>query len=361
MTPQQSRDDATAGAFVPPTAERPIVACFNENPTGLSEAARRAAAESLCSCNRYPFERGEVLRRACARLIGGQPDQVVLAQGSAEAIRAAVDAFAHPGAKLVTAELTYGDGVRAADRCGIPAVLAPMGPDWSMNVPELRRLAAQAAAGGTAIVYVANPNNPTGTLADAEALFGWIRSEPENTVFILDEAYAEYAGDDFRSAAALVADGCANLVVLRTFSKIYGMAGLRLGYAYAAAPLARKIRNRIAYDFFQSVPAVEAALAEIGDGEFLARARADNLESRRILEDVLGELGLEFLPSRTNFVFFNLRRPLAPFAEAMRAEHILVGRAFPPADTWCRITCVRPDEMRHVAAVMRRLRGRGLV
>lgn len=350
--------EAPAG-FVKPTAEKPIIACFNENPLGLSAAARKAVADSAAVANRYPFARAEVLRKACAEMIGGKPDEIVLSQGSAEAIRASIEAHNGPGATLITAELTYSDGEMCAVRNKIPVVKVKMGPNWSMDIAGWRAAAAKAAEKGTAIVYFVNPNNPTSTIADTAQLFDWIRSKPANTVFILDEAYAEFVEDPtYRSAAELVREGLDNVIVLKTFSKIFAMAGLRLGYAYAVPSRVKLVHDHIAYDFFQNTPAIEAALAEMNDKEFLAKSKAENLESRRIMEEVLKELGIEYLPSQTNFVFFNLNGPLKTFADAMKAEHILVGRPFPPATTWCRLSYARPDEMRYIAQVMRDLRAK---
>lgn len=199
-------------------------------------------------------------------------------------------------------------------------------------------------------------------MQDTNALFDWIRGKPANTVFILDEAYAEFVEDkSYRSAAELVREGLDNVIVLKTFSKIFAMAGLRLGFAYAAPERVKKVHDHIAYDFFQNTPAIEAALAEMNDKAFLKQSLEETLESRRIMEEVLKELQLEYLPSQTNFVFFNLKKPLKVFADAMKAEHIMVGRPFPPATTWCRVSYVRPAEMKYVADVMRALRTKGVI
>ena len=208
-----------------------------------------------------------------------------------------------------------------------------------------------------------NPNNPTSTIADTNQLFDWIRSQPKNTVFLMDEAYGEFVVDpSWKSTIELVHAGAKNVIVMKTFSKIFGMAGLRLGFAYTASPeLHKRVHDHIAYDFFMNTPAIEAALAEIGDLGFLRLSNSENKEARKIMEDLFKELNLEYLPSQTNFCFFNLKGPLEPFAKAMKAENILVGRPFPPALTWCRISYVRPEEMKYVADVMRGLRKKGVI
>ncbi|MDO5531554.1 histidinol-phosphate transaminase [Sutterella sp.] len=352
---------AAAPAFEKPTAERPLRACFNENPLGLSAGAREAVKKSIDEANLYTDDACEECRLACAKMIGGKPEEIVLSQGSAEAIRASVEAFARePGAALIIPELTYSDGEMAAERNGLPILKVKMGPNWSINVPAMREAAAKVAKKGFAIVYFVNPNNPTSTIADTEALFDWIRSNPKNTVFLVDEAYAEYVADkSYRSTTEFVAAGQKNIIVLKTFSKIFGMAGLRLGFAYAAPETAKRVYVRIAYDSLQNIAAVRAALFEMNDPAYLKQSREENAESRRIMAELFEELKLEYLPSQTNFCFFNLKAPLKPFADAMKAENILVGRPFPPADEWCRISFVRPDAMRYVADVMRGLRAKG--
>ena len=361
LSASQSAAAQAAPAFTKPTPEKPIMACFNENPLGLSKAAAEAVAKSAAVANRYPFVRAEALRKACAKFIGGSPKEIVLSSGSAEAIRASVEAYAHvKGTTLIIPELTYSDGEMAAKRNGMPVVKVKMGPKWSIDIPAMKLAAKKAAEKGFAVVYFVNPNNPTSTIADTKSLFDWIRSRPANTVFLVDEAYAEFAADpSFRSTAELVKEGLENVVVLKTFSKIFAMAGLRLGFAYAVPETVKKVHDHIAYDFFVSIPAIEAGLAEIEDKAFLKLSNDENKAARAIMEKVCEELRIECLPSQTNFCFINLKAPLKPFAEAMKKENILVGRPFPPALEWCRISYVRPAEMQYVADVMRRLRKEG--
>ena len=340
-------------------ANGPIIASFNENPLGLSQKAREAVAASAANCNRYPFVRVETLRKACADFIGGKPENITLSQGSAEAIRASIEAFNEPGVQLVIPELTYSDGEMCAVRNKMKVTKVKMGPNWSIDIAAMK--AAVKAHKGKSIVYFVNPNNPTGTIVDSKPLNDWIRAEP-GVLFLVDEAYGEFVEDKrFVSTATLVAEGLKNVIVLKTFSKLFGMAGLRLGYAYAHPETAKRVHEHIAYDIFMNVPAIEAALAELNDQEFIALSKSTNKEAKKVLVDVLDELKLEHLPSETNFVFFNLKAPLAAFADRMKAEGILVGRPFPPADGWCRLSLAMPDDMRRIAAVMRDFRKKGWV
>lgn len=346
--------------FVEPTKARPIVASFNENPLGLSLKARKAVADSIRVMNRYPFVKAEVLRKACADFIGGKPEEIALSQGSAEAIRASIEAHKAPNVQLVIPELTYSDGEMAAVRNGIPVVKVRMAADWSIDIDGMKKAVADHK--GPSIVYFVNPNNPTGSIADSKKLADWIRSKPVDTVFLLDEAYAEYVVDrSYVSMKTLVKEGLDNVIVLKTFSKLFAMAGLRLGFAYACPALVKKVREHIAYDIFMNVPAIEAALSELNDPEFLKVSREMNDAARDIIEKTLDDLKIKYLPSQTNFIFFELKGPLKPFADRMAAENILVGRPFPPADTWCRLSFTRPDDMVYIVKKLKEFREKGWI
>lgn len=157
-------------------------------------------------------------------------------------------------------------------------------------------------------------------------------------------------------------EGFENVVVLKTFSKIFAMAGLRLGFAYAAPKVIERVKKHVAYDVMMNNCTIEAALAELNDPDFLKRSKAVNDESRKILTDCLDELGLEYLPSQTNFVFVNLKAPLKPFADRMmKEENIMVGRPFPPAVEWCRISLGLPEEMKYFTEKLRAFRKKGWV
>ena len=349
---------ADAPSFTPPAKGRPMLLSFNENPLGLSPAARKAVAEATAQSSRYPFVRVEVLRKAMADFIGGTPANILPTHGSAEAIRASVEAYIEPGVKLVVPELTYSDGEDTAKKNGLPVVKVPMGPKWSIDVPAMKAAAAKAAQEGPVIVYFVNPNNPTSTACDGEALLAWIREKPARTMFLVDEAYAEFADPKvFRTTTGLVKEGFENVVVLKTFSKIFAMAGLRLGFAYAAPKVIERVKKHVAYDIMMNNCSIEAALAELNK-----RSKAVNDESRKILTDCLDELGLEYLPSQTNFVFVNLKAPLKPFADRMlKEENIMVGRPFPPAVEWCRISLGLPEEMQYFTEKLRAFRKKGWV
>lgn len=347
--------------FVAPTADKPLHLSFNENLLGMSPKAKKAAMQALAEASYYPFVACEQMRKACAAFMGGKPENIMLSHGSAESIRASIESHITPDAVLFVPALTYSDGEDTAVKNGVKVVKVPMGPKWSIDVDAMRK--AVAAHKGHSIVYFVNPNNPTSTIADCAKLVAWIRSRPRNTFFVIDEAYAEYVTDpSFISCKTLVDEGFDNVCVLKTFSKIFAMAGLRLGFAYAAPEVIKTIRKQVAYDVMINIVAIRAALAEIDDKVFIETSRNENTKARGILFATLDELGIEYLPSQTNFAFMNLKAPLKPFADRMLKErHILVGRPFPPAVEWCRISLGTADDMKFFCEALRDFRKNGWV
>lgn len=232
---------------------------------------------------------------------------------------------------------------------------------WAMDLEGMKK--AVAAYDGPSIVYLVNPNNPTSIVTPSAPIEEWIASKPANTIFILDEAYADYVMDaNYRTADALVKAGAENVLVLRTFSKIHAMAGMRMGYLIASEERVKHVMQYVEEDAMTiSYPGVMAGIASIQDKEFLELSKKSNLLSRSIMLDVLEELKLTCLPSQTNFLFHKINVPLGEYQEAMRQRHIIVGRAFPPAEGWCRLTLGTPGEMEFVAKTMRELRKKNLV
>ena len=353
-------ETAAAAAFVPPTKDNPLLLCFNENPLGMSPAAKKAVAAAAEKGSRYPFARVEVLRKAVAQYMGGKTDNILLTHGSAEAIRASIEAYKTADVQVVAPELTYSDGTDTAEKNGMKVTRVAMGKDWSIDIAAMKK--AVASWKGSSIVYFVNPNNPTSTIVKSTELLDWIASRPARTVFVVDEAYAEFVADPtYKSAKTLVDAGLENVIVLRTFSKIFAMAGMRLGFAYAAPAVIARVKKHVAYDIMMSVPAIEAALAELADPQFLAYSREQNAQARSILTAALDKLGIAYLKSQTNFVFMDLKAPLKPFTERMKAENIMVGRPFPPALTWCRVSLGTPAETTYFVKKLFEFREKGWV
>ncbi|WP_380178849.1 pyridoxal phosphate-dependent aminotransferase [Kalamiella sp. sgz302252] len=345
---------AGAAAFSPPSADNPIRINFNENPLGMSPKAQAAARNAVAKANRYAKAEIIGLREKVAEHHQVSSSSVLLTAGSSEGIRAAVEAWSPLGSQLVIPELTYGDGEHFAKIAGMKITKVKALADWAFDIEGMK--AAVASHDGPSLVYLVNPNNPTGTITPADLIEPWITSKPANTMFIVDEAYAEFVNDTrFRSVTPLIAKGMDNLILLKTFSKIHAMAGMRVGYAVAHPNAIALLENHVAGEKINFC-GVDAALASMSDTAFIAYSKKSNDLSRQILLKALDELQLPYLPSEGNFVFHQLKTPLKDYQKHMADAGVLVGRAFPPADNWCRVSLGTPEEMQWVANTMREFR-----
>lgn len=345
---------SSSATFSAPTAEHPIRINFNENPLGMSPRAQAAARDAVVKANRYAKEEIIALRSQLAGRYQLPDESILLTAGSSEGIRAAIEAYATLDTQLVIPALTYGDGEHFAAIAGMKITKVPMLAGWQFDINGLKQAVANHA--GPSLVYLVNPNNPTATITPADAIEPWIASKPANTLFIVDEAYAEFVNDPrFRSVGPLLKQGADNVILLKTFSKIYAMAGMRVGYAVAQPALIARLANHVAGEKINFC-GVNAALASLHDDAFVTYSKKSNDTSRQILLQALDALNLDYLPSEANFVFFKLNTPLAAFQQQMKQAGILVGRAFPPADDWCRISLGTPQEMTFVAHTLKQFR-----
>jgi len=330
----------------------------NENPLGLAPAARAAVLEGMSEANRYPFTAMGPLREAVAARHATTPDHVVLGNGSTEILRIAVAAFGGAGGLLLTAHPTFEDITDYAQPFPYAVERFPLTPAFAHDIPAMRERAGRAA--GPVVVYLCNPNNPTGTLTDCAAIDAWIAEAPERIFFVVDEAYVDFVDDPRYWAFDRVAVARPNVLVVRTFSKIFGMAGLRAGYGIGRPETVARLAAHVT----QSTPnhlAQVAAIASLRDPDVIERGRATNARARRILLDALDALGLEYLPSHANFVMHRIPGDLGTYRRRMRERDVQVGRAFPPMLSYNRVSIGLPAEMEEFTAVLRDFRERGWV
>ncbi len=350
-----------AGAGAAPAAPPPQAAPApgtvrlgsNENPLGLAPAARRAILEGLGDANRYPREARTALIAALAARHQVAPEQIQLGTGSTEILQMAVQAT-HPAATIVIAEPTFEDVARYAAASGRRVSAVPLRADWAHDVAAMRA----AAGDGPALVFLCNPNNPTGTITPCDETDAWIAEAPPGVTFLVDEAYFEFVDDArYRAATGWIARK-SNVVVSRTFSKIHGMAGLRLGYAVAQADTIRRLGLQACSNNVNQL-ALVAGLAALGDTAFHERSLAGNRAARRVLTDALDALGIEYLPSHTNFVMHRIGTDVTRYNPAMREAGFIVGRPFPPLTGYSRVSLGRPEEMERFVTALRALRAAG--
>ncbi|MEO1081025.1 MAG: histidinol-phosphate transaminase [Pseudomonadota bacterium] len=316
----------------------------NENPLGMSPLARAAAAEALERGHRYSFGVEGLLGQEIAAIEGVEKDNVTIANGSTGILEAVVWQQAMRGGTLVQPKITFGAVGQIGDAARLKRIDVPMLEGFRIDLEAME--AAAAKVKGPVLVYLVTPNNPTGLLTPYEALDSWIRRAPDNVFFLIDEAYHELVDDDsYRSCVRLVQEGRENLVVARTFSKIYAMAGMRLGYAMAAAPVIKALQEYYS-SWSVNIAALEAGRASLKDAEFRSFSFESNRSARGVTQNALAALGLNYIPTQGNFLIHEIRMPLESYQQRMRDTGILVGRDMGLGYGWNRLSIGTPDEMK---------------
>jgi len=268
----------------------------NENPLGVSPKAMAAMQAELADIARYPDGNGFILKDAIHKKFGVSHAQIVLGNGSNDVLELAARAFLAPGVSAVYAQHAFAVYPLVTQATGARGIAVPA-KDYGHDLDAMRR----AIAADTRLVFIANPNNPTGTWLPKAALHAFLKSVPDNVLVVLDEAYDEYLADDRKSEAIAWLAEFPNLILTRTFSKAYGLAGLRVGFALAHAEVA-DIVNRVRQPFNVNSMALAAAAAALDDDDFVRRSR--NLNDAGMAQITAGvqALGLDYIPSYGNFV-----------------------------------------------------------
>lgn len=272
----------------------------NENPLGTSPRAMQAMQQSLDDIARYPDGNSFALRDALCAKFGLQPAQLVFGNGSNDILELAARAFLAPGAEAVYSEhafAVYALVTQAVGATGVAVAATDFGHDLDAMLTAINPR--------TRVVFIANPNNPTGTLLQKEALLAFLQRVPASVLVVLDEAYDEYLPQALKSASVSWLSSFDNLIVSRTFSKAYGLAGLRIGFGMASVKVA-DIMNRVRQPFNVNSVAQTAAVAALVDDEFVARSYALNQAGMQQIVEGLDALGLEYIPSYGNFLSFRV-------------------------------------------------------
>jgi len=296
----------------------------NENPLGPPSAALEAIREALPQLALYPDGSGYHLKNALAECHNIDTARITLGNGSNDVLVLLAETLLTPDVEAVFDQHGFIIYRLAVQATGAVAHVAASNPA-DHGQPYGHDLAAFEAAltGRTRLVFIANPNNPTGTWVTADRLYDFLQQVPEQTVVVIDEAYGEYvARDDYPDTLAWL-DEFPNLVITRTFSKIYGLAGLRIGYAISHPDLA-ELLNRIRQPFNVNSLAQTAAIAALHDDGFVARSRSTNREGLDYLTEALTSMGLSVSPSIGNFVLVDMGRPAGPIYERLLQAGIIV-------------------------------------
>ena len=331
-------------------ASGPIRLSANENPYGPIAPALAALRDSGGAASRYPGAVRTELRERLARLHGVAPDQIALGCGSSDILRMADAAFLGPDRKIVAAEPTFEAVLGYAKVTRADAVKVPLTADFRHDLPAM----AAACDASTGLVYVCNPNNPTGTIVGAADLSAFLERVPPTCVILVDEAYHHLVDDPSYRSALELAPRRENVLVARTFSKIYGMAGMRLGYGVGSAARIAAMDERASFDNANEA-ALAMALASLSDEASVAERRRLLNGTRRWLCAELDRDRRHYIPSHANFVMIDVGEDVAPVGEAFRARGILVGRKFHSMPQWLRVSIGTQEQIAAFMAALREI------
>ncbi|HEY7743020.1 MAG TPA: histidinol-phosphate transaminase [Burkholderiales bacterium] len=296
---------------------RIIKLASNENPRGVSPLAQRAIAAVLPELARYPDGNGFDLKQALSRRHGLPQERIVLGNGSNDVLEMAARAFLGPGLNAIYSQHAFAVYPLAVQAAGAAGIEIPA-KDFGHDLAGMRRAVTPA----TRLVFIANPNNPTGTLVPARELEAFIAGLPREVLVVLDEAYNEYLAPENRSDTIGWLARFPNLVVTRTFSKVYGLAGLRVGYALAEAGVA-DLMNRVRQPFNVNSVALAAATAALDDTTFVRESFELNRSGMRQLAEGFKRLAIEYIPSHGNFVSFKVNDAGGVYRKLLRAGVIV--------------------------------------
>ena len=319
----------------------------NENPYGPSPKAFQAITESFGLVCRYPDEHNNVLIDKLAKLNGVNHDQILLGDGSGEILKLCAETFTGPqNGKLVAADPTFEAILNNASANGAEVVKIPLTSTFAHDLPKM----LAAAKGG--VIYVCNPNNPTASITPKEELRDFIAKTPRETMILVDEAYFHYANSpDYESVISLVKEH-PNLIVSRTFSKIYGMAGLRCGYCVAQKETIERMRRNQMWDSVNCM-ALAAATASLDDPDQVTNGKRSTNEAKQFTISELDKIGYKQIPSQANFIMFDCKKPVVPLIKAMKERNVHVGRLFPALPNHMRVTIGKKSEMETFLAAFR--------
>jgi histidinol-phosphate aminotransferase len=332
-----------------PTGSVVVRLSANENPYGPSAKAHEAMKEAHPACNRYPDEANDVLIDKIAKVNGVNREQIVLGDGSSEILKLCAETFTGPTqGKLIAPDPTFEAILEYSKGCGGEVVKVPL---TSSFAHDLSKMGSAAQKG---LIYICNPNNPTASITPKSDLRSFISKTSPDTVILVDEAYFHYADSpDYESVIPLVRDH-PNLIVARTFSKIYGMAGLRCGYCVAQPETIKRMRPFQMWDSV-NVMALAAASASLDDESQVTNGKKTNSEAKGFTLTELDKMGYKSIPSQGNFIMFDCKRPVVPIIKAMKEKNVQVGRLFPAYPNHMRLTIGKHSEMESFLAAFKQV------
>jgi histidinol-phosphate aminotransferase len=323
------------------TEDLPVRLDSNENPYGPSPRVLAAMRSALSTANRYPRPEYQGLVEHIAAMHRVEPDHLLLGCGSSEILRVAAVALLGPGKKFVQASPTFETAERYAKLVGAEVIFVPLDRAFAHDLGNM----LSRIDGNVPLVYICNPNNPTGSITPRGALEAFLAQVPRTTTVLIDEAYHHFATQT-PGYASFLDHPVENdrMIVARTFSKVYGLAGMRLGYAIANPSVISQLRPHITPINVNSA-VLRAALAGLDDAEGIEDYVTKNASNRRIFFQKAGARGLKPIDSCTNFVMMDVHRPAKQVIEHFRKNNVWIGREFPQLETYIRVSLGKAEEM----------------
>ena len=347
----------------------------NENPYGPSPMALKAMTDAFGLAWRYPDEHTDLLIESLAKINGVNRDQILLGDGSGEILKLCAEAFTGPltanndrtvtlarptrgGAlqfrpgrgKMIVADPTFEAILNHANINQAEVVKVPLTGSFGHDLPKM------LAAASEGLIYICNPNNPTASITAKNEVRDFIAKAPPQTMILVDEAYFHYADSpDYETVIPLIKD-YPNLIVARTFSKIYGMAGLRLGYCVAQPETIQRLRPHQTWDSV-NILALAAAIASLNDSDHLTNGRRMNSQTKTFLSGELESMGYKHVPSQANFLMIDVKQPVRPMIQALGQRGVQVGRLFPALPNHMRVTIGKRPEMETFLTAFRQVVG----
>ena len=328
-----------------PTAENPLRLGTNENPYGISIAARNAIIKKFDTVHQYDRGQSVELMEILAKIEGVETKNIIFSGGSGEILNTLALITAVEGGSILTADPTYHTLTRYAERRGVKVTRVPVDDTMTIDLDTIKA----AYTDDVSLIYLVNPNNPLPTIMEKNKLKEFCIEMSKKCLVFIDEAYYDYVENpDFETMVPLAAAN-ENIVVARTASKIHGFAGVRLGVGYASEAWIKKIREFMTGSTNQL--AISGATASYQDIESQNFARRKNREALAITYALFEKHNVKHIKSNANFTFFETGMDITEVREKFRANGIIVGRPFPPFTTWCRVSMGKPEDMEYFAKV----------
>jgi len=323
----------------------------NENPFGPSDKAKKAIEEALPTCYQYPFMSMGDLVQKISDFEKVKKENILLASGSSPLLMAAALYYGKPGTNIITGDPSYPDLPSKAERMGAKWVKVPLTADYHLDLEAMEK----AIDANTTLIYICNPNNPTATVLDKDRLKAFCERVSKKVTIFVDEAYIDYLDDPQGTTLIPLVGSGANIIVARTFSKLYGFAGLRIGYVVTQPETIQKLSLHTEAMWSISATTLHAAIASYQDREFLDAALKKTIASKNYLYEVLKTEGYAYVPSCANFVIFPIRMEGRRFMEEMIKRGVSIRYWQFNNQDWCRVSVGRMDEMEAFAAAFKEI------